>query len=267
MQRNRLAIASMALTVMLSACAGAVPPATSPPLAADPPRVHGTAWVLAELPGRTLVPGSSVTLRFEDARAVGTDGCNRYGVGYSTSGSRLQFEPRGISTQMACEPELMQQADAFMTSLTSAQAFRMDEGQLQLFGADGAVLVRFNEQPEGLAGTAWVVTGYNNGRQAVVSVLNGTELTMEFSADGRVAGSAGCNRYTGSFSQDGKELGFGPTAATRRMCVEPEGVMEQEQQFLEALETVATARQEADRLELRTGDDALAVSLQQQPTQ
>jgi heat shock protein HslJ len=43
--------------------------------------------------------------------------------------------------------------------------------------------------------------------------------------------------------------------------------MEQEQQFLKALETVATARQEADRLELRTADDALAVSLGRLPTE
>lgn len=256
MQRIRLAAAIMAVSIAFAACA-AVPPA------ADPPALQDTAWVLAELPGRTLVPGSSVTMRFEDGRASGSDGCNRYGISYSTAGSKFTVEPGGIATQMACAPEVMQQASAFMASLTGAQAYRVEAGQLRLLGADGAVLARFAPQPEGLAGTAWHVTGYNNGRQAVVSVLMGTELTMEFSADGRVAGSAGCNRYTGSFKQDGKSLSFGPAAATRRMCVEPEGVMEQEQQFLEALETVATARQEADRLEMRTADGALAATLSQ----
>ena len=254
MPRILLAAASMAVFVAFSACA-AVPPA------AGYPGLQGTAWVLSELPGRTLVPGSSVTLRFEDGRASGSDGCNRFGMSYAATGSKLDFKPGGMATQMACAPELMQQASAFMASLTGAQAFRVDAGQLQLLGADGAVRARFAPQPEGLAGTAWHVTGYNNGRQAVVSVLNGTELTMEFSADGRVAGSAGCNRFTGSFKQDGKSLSFGPAAATRRLCVEPEGVMEQEQQFLKALETVATARQEADRLEMRTADGALAFTL------
>jgi heat shock protein HslJ len=160
----------------------------------------------------------------------------------------------------------MQQAEAFKRGLTRTRAFDMEAGQLRLLDSEGAVTARFDPQPEGLAGTAWIVNGYNNGRQAVVSVLNGTELTMEFSADGRVAGSAGCNRYTGSFKQDGKTLSFGPAAATRRMCVEPEGVMEQEQQFLKALETVTTARQEADRLELRTADGAMAVTLHRTPT-
>jgi heat shock protein HslJ len=37
--------------------------------------------------------------------------------------------------------------------------------------------------------------------------------------------------------------------------------MEQEQQFLKALETVATMRMEGDRFELRTADGALAVTL------
>jgi heat shock protein HslJ len=265
MSSARLAIASLILAVVSSACA-AVPPAAEAP-AGDPPRLDGTAWVLAELPGHARVPGSSITLRFEDGRASGTDGCNRYTFAYSGTGSKLDFAPSGIATQMACAPDLMQQADAFRKGLTRTRAFGMASGQLRLLDSEGAVIARFDPQPEGLAGTTWVVTGYNNGRQAVVSALNGTELTMEFAADGRVAGSAGCNRYTGSFKQDGKTLGFGPAAATRRMCMEPEGIMEQEQQFLKALETVATARQEADRLELRTADGAMAMTLHRKPTQ
>ena len=63
MSSARLAIASLVLAVVSSACA-AVPPAAEAP-AADPPRLDGTAWVLAELPGHARVPGSSITLRFE----------------------------------------------------------------------------------------------------------------------------------------------------------------------------------------------------------
>ena len=114
---------------------------------------------------------------------------------------------------------------------------------------------------ENLTGTSWRVTGYNNGRQAVVSVLSGTELKMAFSADGRVSGSAGCNNFIGTYTVSGSALKFGPAATTRKLCARP-GVMEQEQQFLKALETVATIHQEGARAELRTADGALAVSLQ-----
>jgi heat shock protein HslJ len=134
-------------------------------------------------------------------------------------------------------------------------------GKLELLTAEGAVLATFAAQSQSLAGTSWNVTGYNNGKQAVVSVLNGTSLTMAFAADGKVGGSAGCNRYSAAYTSEGQKLNIGPAAATRMMCTKPEGVMEQEQQFLRALETVATARFEGDRLELRTAGGQLAMTL------
>ena len=155
----------------------------------------------------------------------------------------------------------MQQASAFMENLTGTSSYRIESGQLQLVGADGAVLATLAPQPQGVAGSSWRVTGYNNGKQAVVSVLGDTTLTMAFSADGRVSGSAGCNNYSGTYTATGSTLSFGPAASTRKMCAQPERIMEQEQQFLKALETVAAARQEGDRLELRTEHGALAVSL------
>jgi heat shock protein HslJ len=162
---------------------------------------------------------------------------------------------------MACPPEVMQRAAEYTSRLGAARSYRVEAGQLQLLGPDGNLLAALVPQPQGLAGTSWRVTGYNNGRQAVVSVLAGTTPTMAFSPDGRVSGSAGCNQYSATFTSAGESLGFGLAATTRKMCSEPERVMEQEQQFLKALETVASARQEGDRLELRTADGALAVSL------
>jgi len=59
-------------------------------------------------------------------------------------------------------------------------------------------------------------------------------------------------------------LTFASAATTRRMCAEA-GVMEQEQAFLKALESAATARMEGNELELRTADGALALSLVRNP--
>jgi heat shock protein HslJ len=64
----------------------------------------------------------------------------------------------------------------------------------------------------------------------------------------------------GTYTASGASLKLGPAATTRKLCAQP-GVMEQEQQFLKALESVATFRQEGERAELRTADGALAVSL------
>src|SRR5690606_5307243 len=106
---------------------------------------------------------------------------------------------------------------------------------------------------------------YNNGRQAVVSVLNGTRLSIGFPADGKASGFAGCNRFSGTFESQGTSLSFGPVATTRMACASPDGIMEQEQAFLKALETVSIVRFEGDRLELRTRDGELAMTLGRSP--
>jgi heat shock protein HslJ len=235
--------------------------------AADKTDLDGTAWTLTALADRALVPGATVTLRFEGGRALGSDGCNRYTAPYSISGSTLQIGPNGASTQMACPPPLMQQAEAFANALSRTRSYRIAAGKLDLLTADGAATATFAAQSTTLAGTAWLVTGYNNGKQAVVSVLADTSLTMAFSSDGKVTGSAGCNRYTAGCAFDGAKLTISPATTTRKMCAQLERIMEQEQQFLKALESVATARFEGDRLELRTADGALAMTLEREAPQ
>lgn len=250
-------MATLAMTGLLAACTAMAP-------AGSPPYLNGTAWVLSSLPGQTLQPGATPTATFENGRVQGTDGCNRYTAPFTVTGTRLEVGSRGASTMMACAPAVMKQAEAFMSALTRATTYRVVDGQLQLQAAGGVVLATFAPQSQSLAGTSWRVTGYNNGRQAVVSVLSGTTLTMAFSGDGKVSGSAGCNRFTAGYVAKGQKLTFGPAAATRMMCAAA-GVMEQEQQFLKALETVATARFESDRLELRTAAGALAMTLEREP--
>ena len=232
--------------------------------AAEAGKLDGTAWVLSGLPGRALVKGSSVTMSFEGGRVSGTDGCNRYTSPYSVDGAKLRIEPNGAATLMACARDLTEQATSFRAALAKATSFRVESGKLTLVSSDGAVAAVFAAQNESLSGT-WGVTGLNNGRQGVVSVLTGSSLTMEFAADGKVTGSAGCNRYHAASTHEGAKMSISAVAATRRMCVKPEGVMEQEQQFLNALKTVSTVRAEGDRLELRAADGALAVELVRKP--
>jgi heat shock protein HslJ len=208
-----------------------------------------------------MVVGSSVTAHFEGGRVYGSDGCNRYSAPYTATATTLEVGPAAASTRMACAQPLMDQAEAFMRALTQARAYRIQSGQLELLSADGEVLASHVPQPQTLAGTSWHVTGYNNGHEAVVSVVASANVTMTFSTDGKVSGSAGCNRYTAPYVSDGPKLTFGAIAATRRMCTQPDGVMEQEQQFLKALEAVTSAGVDGDRLELRTAKGQLAATL------
>ncbi|NTV37583.1 MAG: META domain-containing protein, partial [Anaerolineales bacterium] len=81
---------------------------------------------------------------------------------------------------------------------------------------------------------------YNKGNQAVVGMITGSEVTLNFGADGQVSGSAGCNRYTGPYQSEGGNLKVGELATSRMMCPSPEGVMEQETRYLAALQNAAT---------------------------
>lgn len=62
--------------------------------------------------------------------------------------------------------------------------------------------------------------------------------TMTFTADGRVAGHSGCNRFTGGWAQDGLQLTFTAMAGTRMACEAPR--MEVEAAVLRAFEGVTT---------------------------
>jgi heat shock protein HslJ len=159
---------------------------------------------------------------------------------------------------MACPPEVMQQAEAFRAALSGAKTYRVVDGQLQLLGADGAVLASFAAQSRSLAGTTWQVTGINNGRNALVSLVAGSTVTLQFLVDGKVAGSAGCNQYTARYEAEGSKLKISAPASTRRLCPEA-GFMEQEQAFLKALEAVSTMRMEGNRVEFRDAQGAMQV--------
>ena len=225
-------------------------------LAAIPPSLEGTAWVLAG--------NDAVSLQFEQGRVSGSDGCNRYNGPYLRRGSSLTIGPQLAATRMACPPPVMRQAAKFNQALVATRFFRLDGANLRLLAADGSVHATLVPQSKSLAGN-WQVSAFNNGRQAVVSPLVGTVLDVSFLEGGRIGGSSGCNRYSAKIRVAGNQVAISAPLSTRRLCGEPQGVMEQERQFLAALTSVATLRHEGKRLELRRADGALAVILQRLP--
>jgi heat shock protein HslJ len=226
--------------------------------------IEGSAWGLASLPGRSLVPDATPTARFEAGRVFGSDGCNRYSMPFTVQATEIQIGPIGPSTRMACPESTMAQAEAFTTALITARGFRRGDATLELLDANGAVLATLTAQARSLAGTSWDVININNGRQAVVGMVSDSTVTMAFDNEGRVSGTTGCNRYTAAYHAEGDTLRFSSVAATRMACADP-AVDEQEQAFLRALESVATLSFEGDRLDMRDADGALAIILVRKP--
>lgn len=99
-----------------------------------------------------------------------------------------------------------------------------------------------------LADTSWNVINYRLPDGAITNVWK-TDVTISFSADGTVSGSAGCNTYEGMWSvsgssdtfepgvpdpNDGQELALESLAWTEMAC-EDAAVMEQEAEILDLL--------------------------------
>ncbi|MBA7661614.1 hypothetical protein ES703_69634 [subsurface metagenome] len=106
--------------------------------------------------------------------------------------------------------------------------------------------------------TDWVLQSYGEFGN-LKDVLADTEITAGFvSSEGTVEGSAGCNSYSGSYEVEDSQLSIpGPIAATEMYCMEPEGVMDQEQQYLETLQAAESYSIEDGELQINCGDQVL----------
>lgn len=213
-------------------------PAAPNAMPAPTATIAGPTWKLVGLPGHdSSALGAAkrpVTARFEGGRISGFSGCNRFTGGYTVDRDRLVIG-KLAGTMMACPGPEMTLESAFQRALAGAFVFAITGDTLTLTPESGAPLV-FQMAPEPrLEGVTWEVTGFNNGRQAVVGTLSGTRLTLAFQ-DGVVHGESGCNTFRATFKRDGDRLVIGPAAATRKACA-GDGVMQQEREFLAALET------------------------------
>lgn len=269
MQTQKVVIILMVIaSLILAACtpANASTPTAIPTSSPTHP-LNDTNWTLSNLNGISALAGTPVTLHLAGDKIDGTDGCNRYSSTYTVNGAKFTVNKNVISTMMACSEAIMQQAAAYTLALTQAANYKVENQQLLLLDANGKTLATFKTQLSGLGGTIWSVTGYNNGNQAVVSVLAGSELSANFNADGKLNGSAGCNNYMASYETSDKNIKISSIGSTKKACSNPGGIMIQESQFLNALKTVATYRLDGNQLELRTAEGALAVTLTTPPAQ
>ena len=95
-----------------------------------------------------------------------------------------------------------------------------------------------------LEGETWVLVNLNGSEP-----IEGRQPTLEFEA-GEVSGTTGCNHYGGSYQIEGDSIRIEELFSTEMACLDPEGLMAQEQEYLGMLRAV-------NRFELV--DDALTL--------
>lgn len=103
-------------------------------------------WHLVEMvtaEGVESVPAEwRATILFEDGRAAGRGGCNRFMGDATIDGSNLTFGPLA-TTMMACPPELMELERVYLVLLDRVVSYELDGVRLSLTDADGNRLLGF----------------------------------------------------------------------------------------------------------------------------
>jgi heat shock protein HslJ len=241
-------IRGMRITVGL-ACAAlalACAPVVSSPSASNGGLVN-TSWTVTTINGVAVLPATPPTMTFgQDGIVAGSASCNQYSGPFTTDGDRITIGDIA-STMMMCQGDIGAQETAFLGALGAVGTWRLTPaGDLELGGAGSIVAspgVAEGPPPvdpaEGLAGTGWdlVEMGTTADFARIVP-------TIEFSADGRVSGFAGCNTFSGTFALDGETITLGPLATTEMACEPPASAVEAG--YLAALSGVATWAIEPD---------------------
>ncbi len=220
--------ASVAVLLIVGACSSGNSPAPSPfSGSTDAGEPAGTAPTTADLDARTfivteagghdVVQGSTISLRFEDGRLGILAGCNQMSGDYEIIDGVLVVG-QVITTEMGCEPDLMDQ-DAWISGFVDGAGLDLDGDTLTLVNGD--VMLRAMDESAAapdlpLAGTTWTVDGLVTA-DAVSSMPAGVSASMVF-ADGQVAVHAGCNRGSGQATVTDGTITFGPIMTTRMAC-------------------------------------------------
>ncbi len=95
-----------------------------------------------------------------------------------------------------------------------------------------------------LVDSEWVLISLEGG-----VLIADTQITLSFE-EASLDGSAGCNTYRGSYSVSEDSLRLSALEWTEMGCPEPDGILDQEQAYLNALNAAARYRVDGDRLEL-----------------
>ncbi len=255
-----LGISLVALAVVAAACGDSD--------GDDAGSIESNPWQLTELQSEDgdldeALAAVDITARFVPGEVTGDGGCNRYFGPWTSAGVSIDIGPLA-STRRACAEPINQQEFRYLTLMQTAVRYEVDSERLTLFDEDGNESLLFTaiERTE-LAGSSWDAIGVNTGQEAVVSLIIGTEITARFDEDGNLSGTGGCNQYTAQYEATEDTISIVAIAATERACSEPEGVMEQEQQYFAALERADTWSVESGRLELRDAGGALQASYEE----
>jgi heat shock protein HslJ len=195
-------------------------------------------WVLVRARSSlTMDDESPVTIAFDDARVSGTAPCNLYRGDLELDDDDIEIT--NISTTLrGCREPIAQAEAEYLAALERVDTVDVsDDDDEMLLTGDGAVRLAFRAYDAGdrLVGR-WPIINVATG-DALESVLPGTTPSVTFADDGALTLVTGCNTGHGSWELAGDELTVDPLRQTRKLCTDPDGIMQQEASLTKALES------------------------------
>ena len=106
--------------------------------------------------------------------------------------------------------------------------------------------------------TIWELESYGE-KGNLQTVIQDTEITIEFkNAEGKIAGSGGCNSYFGGYEINKNELTIIPPIGSTMMAC-PEPVMDQEKEYFKLLETTETYQIQNNKLTISCSSNKILI--------
>lgn len=100
-----------------------------------------------------------------------------------------------------------------------------------------------NDAAHGLAGSEWRLMTIGD-----TQVPADGDMFVRFEVEGKIAGSAGCNSFFGSYRESGETIRIDPLGTTRKICTEV--LMDLETKMLIALQAARTFERRQTELSL-----------------
>ena len=204
-------------------------PAAQTTLPAD---IVQTQWVLEYFSNEDKSAGHDVTsdritIKFEaDGTLAGSGGCNNYFGSYTVSGQQMTISKVG-STQKACEQAVMDKETLYLQQLSTVNAYNVNNFKLELSYANGKNAMTFipgsggsgqggtggtgaaTSLPPDILEATWTLQYFNTDAQSTGHDVLADNITIKFEADGTLAGSGGCNNYSGTYTVSNQQMTIG----------------------------------------------------------
>lgn len=223
MTRVLRALTLLAVAVAAAACGT---DSSGPDDAASPDDLTGRTFISTEVTGNPIPGGGPLTVEFPEPGRIGaTAGCNRFGGAVDLTGGTVDA-PALASTMMACPPP-RDGADRWLSALFDTRPqWRLDGDVLVLTGADTTVTLgdkKVVDPDRPVTGTVWTVTTLRTPDAVTSSLaLDTAAPTVTLADDGTVAGTTGCNSFSGPAQVRDATITFGALATTLAACDDPE---------------------------------------------